>query len=381
MSRLYTIFIFLMFISFSGKTQDPNFHIYLCIGQSNMEGSAAIETQDMTVDPRFQVMGAVNCTAGSRSFTIGEWSDAIPPLFRCYTRLGPADYFGRTMVANLPATIKVGIVPVAIGGCDIALFDKVNYASYTATAPGWMQNAIKEYGGNPYGRLVEVAKIAQKSGVIKGILYHQGETNTGQADWPMKLKNLYDNLIKDLNLNPAYVPLLVGEVVTTEAGGCCGAHNEIIANVPDVILNSYIISAKGLAAQDDHAHFTSAAYRTFGERYAKKMLSLLAPPKLTLTSPVPGDSFVAPARIKIQVKTDGAVKEVQFYNDSVLLGSDTSLPYGITWKKVSTGTYKITAKTISHSGDPVTSEAVMVTVSDPVDKQPSDSRRRKPKKK
>ncbi|KAB2818513.1 MAG: sialate O-acetylesterase, partial [Paludibacter sp.] len=112
-------------------SQDPNFHIYLCIGQSNMEGAARAESQDSTVNPRFQVMEAVNCENLGRAK--GSWYPAVPPLCRCRTNLGPADYFGRTMVANLPEKVKVGVIVVAVGGCKIELFDKDNYQSYVET--------------------------------------------------------------------------------------------------------------------------------------------------------------------------------------------------------------------------------------------------------
>ncbi|MBV5348673.1 sialate O-acetylesterase, partial [bacterium] len=128
-------------------SQDPNFQIYLCIGQSNMEGAARAELQDSTVNPHFQVMEAVNCDNLSRK--MGIWYPAIPPLCRCKTNMGPTDYFGRTMVANLPEKVKVGVIVVAIGGCKIELFDKDNYPSYVETAPVWMKGMIKEYDGNP----------------------------------------------------------------------------------------------------------------------------------------------------------------------------------------------------------------------------------------
>lgn len=67
--------------------------------------------------------------------------------------------------------------------------------------------------GNPYACLVEMAKLAQKDGVIKGILLHQGESNTNDKDWPLKVKGVYDNLLNDLGLSAANVPLLAGEVV------------------------------------------------------------------------------------------------------------------------------------------------------------------------
>lgn len=274
-----------LMMSWSTYAQDPNFHIYLCFGQSNMEGNGVIEAQDKTgVDSRFQVMGAVNCSQNGKSYTLGKLQTATPPVFRCNTGLGPIDNFGRTMVANLPSNIKVGVVPVAIGGCDIALFEKQNYAAYVATAPSWMIGNINSYGGNPYARLVEVAKMAQKEGVIKGILLHQGETNNNQSNWPQRVKGIYDNLIKDLGLDASKTPLLVGELVRTEQGGSCGAHNKYIATVPSVIPNSNVISAEGLPHKGDGLHFTPAAYRTLGQRYAQKMLTLL-PPSCTTRAP------------------------------------------------------------------------------------------------
>lgn len=246
----------------------------MCLGQSNMEGNARIEAQDtISVDSRFQVLQAVDCS--NRGRIKGNWYTAVPPLCRCYTGLTPADYFGRTMVANLPKDIKVGVINVAIGGCKIELFDKDNYQSYVATAPDWMKNMVKEYDGNPYGRLVEMAKLAQKAGVIKGILLHQGESNTNDSIWPQKVKGVYDNLMKDLNLNPNEVPLLAGELVNTDQGGACASMNKIIATLPQIIPNSYVIPSSGCTGISDHLHFTAEGYRELGKRYAAQMLSLL----------------------------------------------------------------------------------------------------------
>ena len=250
---------------------DPNFHIYLCFGQSNMEGQGNIENQDKTVDSRFQVLCTYdNC--GSRKK--GSWYDATPPLSCCSgAHLGPVDYFGRTLVKNLPENIKVGVAVVAIAGCDIQLFEKENYKSYRAES--YMQSTIQSYGGNPYGRLVEMGKEAQKVGVIKGILLHQGETNTGQNNWPSRVKAIYNDLLKDLGLKGEDVPLLVGEVVRSDQGGQCGSMNNIIANVPSTIPNSYVISAQGLGHKGDNLHFSSASYRTLGQRYAEQMQKVL----------------------------------------------------------------------------------------------------------
>lgn len=263
----------LLMFNANAFSQDPNFYVFLCFGQSNMEGNARFEPQDTTVNARFEVMEAVNCPDLGR--TMGHWYTAVPPLCRCRSGLTPADYFGRTLVANLPDNIRIGVINVAIGGCKIELFDKDNYQSYIATAPEWMKGMISQYDGNPYERLVEMAKLAQKDGVIKGILLHQGESNTGDKEWPAKVKGVYDNLVKDLNLDPKSVPLLAGEVVSAGEGGACAGMNSIIETLPQIIPNSYVISSEGCPAIKDHLHFTADGYRMLGKRYGVKMLSLL----------------------------------------------------------------------------------------------------------
>ena len=277
MKIIFNLMIFSVLV-FASNTiysqQNPDFHIYLSFGQSNMEGNAKIEPQDtVSVDNRFQVLEAVNCPELKREK--GKWYTAVPPLCRCKTGLTLTDYFGRTMTNSLPKNVKVGIINVAVGGCKIELFDKDKYEAYMTTAPDWMKGMVKEYEGNPYARLVEMAKIAQKDGVIKGILLHQGESNTNDTLWTKKVKIVYDNLMKDLNLNPKNVPLLAGETVNADQGGICASMNAIIATLPKVLPNSYVISSRGCTAAKDNLHFDAAGYRELGKRYAEKMLSLM----------------------------------------------------------------------------------------------------------
>ncbi len=252
---------------------DPKFYIFLCFGQSNMEGFPGVEEQDKSEVERFKVLAAVAFPKLGRKK--GNWYPAVPPLCRGSTGLGPADYFGRTMVAHLPKDIRVGVVNVSVAGCKIELFDKANYATYARTAPGWMTNIIKEYGGNPYARLVEMGKLAQKAGVIKGVLLHQGESNTNDKEWPRKVKAVYDNLLKDLDLKPESVPLLVGELVNADQNGACASMNAIIAELPKSIPNAHVISSAGCQVRRDRLHFTPAGYRELGKRYGEKMLALL----------------------------------------------------------------------------------------------------------
>lgn len=264
----------LLFLNLNAYAQDKNFYVFLCFGQSNMEGFPGIEEQDKgPVDERFKMLAAVDFPGQKREK--GQWYTAVPPLSRPNAGLGPTDYFGRTLVANLPSSIKVGIVNVSVAGCKIELFENDKYAAYAETVPSWMKGIITGYGGNPYQHLVDMAKLAQKDGVIKGILLHQGESNTNDKEWPNKVKGVYENLIKDLNLKTEEVPLLAGEVVGIDQNGACASMNAIIDDLPKTIANSYVISSAGCTVRPDRLHFTPEGYRELGKRYGDKMLALL----------------------------------------------------------------------------------------------------------
>ena len=251
---------------------DPNFYIYLCIGQSNMEGQGTIEDCDLSPDERFQMMSTLDC--GTRK--LGQWYRAVPPLARCDTRLCPADYFGRTMVANLDEGKRVGVVVVAIGGIKIDLYDPDGWQSYVnSMTDGWQINSVNAYGGNPLARLIECAKEAQKSGVIKGILLHQGESDAYSDAWVQKVKKVYENLLTELNLKAEDVPLIAGEVGSADQNGGCAHANPTINRLPKTIPTAHVVSSVGCTLQSDNIHFDSQGYRKLGRRYAKTMLATM----------------------------------------------------------------------------------------------------------
>lgn len=251
---------------------DPNFHIYICIGQSNMEGNPRPEAQDLeNVSPRFLTMQSVDCGDNK----MGEWRTAVPPLARCHTGLTPADYFGRTMIQNLPEDVKVGVVMVAVAGCSIDMFDKDKCEAYTASAADWMKNIANEYGGNPYNRLIELCKKAQQDGVIKGILLHQGESNTNDENWPANVKKVYDDILADLGLEAGSIPLLAGEVVSADQKGVCAGHNNVIQKLPETLPQAIVVPAYGCQAGRDRLHFNVKGVRELGRRYAGAMLGTM----------------------------------------------------------------------------------------------------------
>ena len=128
---LCSLIALLSFGSNASAAPDPNFHIYLCFGQSNMESGGKMDEADRTVDKRFQVLADFDST--NRGWKKGQWYHAVPPLAAKGRGICLVDYFGRTMVAGLPENIRVGVVKVAVPGCKIELFEKDRYTNYAAT--------------------------------------------------------------------------------------------------------------------------------------------------------------------------------------------------------------------------------------------------------
>lgn len=239
---------------------NPNFHIYLLFGQSNMEGAATIEAQDRTINERVKVLADLTCSNLGRTY--GNWYPASPPLNRCWSGLGPGDYFGKTMADGMPSNVTIGLVPAAVSGTPIELYQK------SAPIGRNNQDIPAQFNGG-YAWLLDLAKKAQADGVIKGIIFHQGESNTADPQWKFKVQEIVTDLRKDLNIGD--VPFIAGELLYADYKSCCHWHNPEINKLPNLINNSFVVSAAGLPGMDE-AHFTTASYRELGKRYAQIML-------------------------------------------------------------------------------------------------------------
>ena len=299
---LSTILGVLVALTANAQKPDPNFYIFLCFGQSNMEGAARPEAQDLaSPGPRFLLMPAVDFPEKGRK--MGEWCEASAPLCRPNTGLTPADWFGRTLVESLPENIKIGVIHVAIGGIDIKGFLPDSIQSYIKRAPNWMKGMLEAYDNNPYQRLVTLAKKAQKDGVIKGILMHQGETNTGDPKWAGMVQQVYDNLCGDLQLKPEEVNLYAGNIVQANGEGVCIGCKKQIDELPKTLHTAQVISSDGCTNGPDKLHFDAAGYRELGCRYGEAVARHLGfePKRPYIEMPkaieVPADAFIAETTI------------------------------------------------------------------------------------
>jgi hypothetical protein len=249
---------------------DPNFFIFLTFGQSNMEGVPQPQAQDRVQDPRVRVLAYDNCANLGRVYN--QWYTASPPLHACNNGVGPGDYFGKTLAAALPASVTIGIVPNAIAGVDIDFFRK----GVRSARRNEFRIPPDNQRASAYDMIIERGRLAQQVGVIKGIIFHQGESDSGNPNrdqWVGKLQQIVRDLRTDLNLGN--VPFLAGELLYNARGGCCGdSLNPLVNSLPSMIDNAFAVSANGLGNVDQF-HFDLPGQRTFGERYGQIMLDAL----------------------------------------------------------------------------------------------------------
>ena len=293
-------------VSGASAAPNPNFHIYIAYGQSNMAGAGDIRKgTDDKEHPRYKMFATTACSQLGRP-TVGEIYPAIPPMFHCGEGLSVADWFGRYLADSLP-DVTVGVIPVAVGGTKIELFDKDKYKSYLSTAENWLVNWAKDYGsdGNAYARIVEIAKKAQEVGVIKGFIFHQGESGAMNGNnWQDEVKKTRDDILKALDLSSDTVPFFAGGLEDQAAGGCCWSFtNNNIKTLPNKMDNTYFVSSDGLKGNGkDSYHFSSASYQEFGLRYAQAALKYanLKPVDPVPQEPFKGKAIEIPGKVEVE---------------------------------------------------------------------------------
>jgi hypothetical protein len=240
-------------------TPDPNFLVFLLIGQSNMEGIPLPQELDLAEHERVRVLAYDNVCG--REYN--RWYQAAPPLHSHGTGIGPGDYFARTLIATLPRQFKVGLVPCGIKGVDIDFFRK----GVVSRRRGEFPIPPDNHWTSAYDWVVSRAQLAQHAGVIRGILFHQGESDCGDPEWIAKVSRVVADLHQDLGLSEA-VPFLAGELCH---GGCCAAHNALVHQLPNHVPNCHVVSASGLQGMDEF-HFDLPGQRELGARFGRTML-------------------------------------------------------------------------------------------------------------
>ena len=230
------------------KTQSHNLEIYLLIGQSNMAGGADIEIQDQDTLKNVYLFTGISGK---------EWEKAANPLNKYSTvrkdlsmqKLGPGYTFARE-IAKARVGKQIGLVVNARGG-----------------------TAISEWkpGTTLYNEAVKRAKMAMKNGNLKGIVWHQGESDASKAEtYPEKITELIQSLRIDLDIPD--LPFVAGQL--SEDKPERHAFNLMILTLPKLVPHTGIVTTEGTTTMEK-THFNSASQRLLGERYAIEMLKLI----------------------------------------------------------------------------------------------------------
>ncbi len=229
-----------------------------------MAGAPTPESSDKTENPNILVLGYQNCQNLGRTYN--EWDVASPPLHDCYGGLGPGTTSPRRWLPRIRKP-RLDSIPCAIPGVDIDFFRK----DVVSSRRGEFQIPLDNHWEGAYDWVMERAQLAQQEGVIRGILFHQGESNPGQSDWPGKVAEIVQDFAH--RSEPRQHAVLGGELLHS----CqCSNHNPLIAQLPGMIDEAYVVSASGLTGQDEY-HFNLAGQRTLGQRYAEAFLAVFEP--------------------------------------------------------------------------------------------------------
>ena len=226
--------------------------LYLLMGQSNMAGRGRIAPEDKVPHPRVLV------------FTLdSKWELAVEPVTRDKPGMlgvGPGLAFGKAMAEQQPG-ITIGLVPCAVGGTQLKLWQR---------------------GGILYSNAVDRAKLAMQDGTLKGILWHQGESDSGTAANANTYGDRLAGMIRDIraDLGAPDLPVVVGQIGEflydrgPDHSPYARVVNAALAALPNNVPATACVPAKGLNHKGDQLHFDAASQREFGRRYAAEMLRL-----------------------------------------------------------------------------------------------------------
>lgn len=247
--KLQTLYLSLALCALSASSavvkpdsKPENHHLYLLIGQSNMAGRAPFTKVESGEIEHCFLLNADD-----------KWEPAKNPLNRYSTirkgigmqKMNPGYSFAKTMLAK-EKNITLGLVVNAKGGTSIKLWKK---------------------GTKFYEEAIRRAEAAQKSGTLKGILWHQGESDRNDANYHQKLTALIKDLRADLGAPD--LPFVAGEI---NNGALI---NGQLSKVAEAVPGTAVASADGLTTMD-HAHFDAKGMKSLGERFAGQMQKLIA---------------------------------------------------------------------------------------------------------
>lgn len=227
---------------------DANFHLYLLIGQSNMAGRGALDAESKKTNPQIWMLDSNN-----------QWLPATDPVHfdkPSIIGVGPAISFAKEMLGD-NKKIRIGLIPCAVGGSPIS---------------AWEPGAFYSPSFYPYDDAIKRVQLAIQQGVLKGILWHQGESDNDSVHAALYLERLKTliNRLRTVLQQPA-LPFVAGEIGYFIKDDFI---NRVINQLPRSVPHTAVVSAKNLTDKGDHLHFDTPSARELGKRYAAAMKKL-----------------------------------------------------------------------------------------------------------
>ena len=282
-------------------TDRARFHLFLLAGQSNMAGRGKVEPQDTRPIPRVLMLDRQ-----------GVWVPAVDPMH--YDKPVAGVGLGRSFAAALTAAdpdVTIGLIPVAAGGSPIDTW-----------TPGGYHDQTKSH---PWDDAIARARVAMGAGTLKGILWHQGESDATPAlaaGYAAKLTDLVARFRSTLGAPD--VPFIVGQLGQfpdvpwdDDRRLVDAAHRSLTARVA----RTAYVPADQLTHGGDRIHFDSASLRELGRRYATAYQAL--------TSGTSANSDVLPAGVRAAgdaITAAGLARDLEFLASDALRGRDTGSP-------------------------------------------------------
>lgn len=235
----------------NGHVVNSNFHIYILAGQSNMAGYGYLTDMHPTLNVAYSTISNDRIKVMNDQ---NEWVTAKHPLHiheGNNSGVGPGLDFAMEMLKGADPNVTIGVIPTAVGGSPIAT---------------WVP------GANLYGLSLSKALYAQTDGVIKGVLFLQGEADAfadATDGWGDKVKLTIAGYRKELK-TPA-LKFMIGEIGRNFAGSDKVNFPKINAQIPAIVQavpNTYLISSEGLTDRGDALHYNSKSATVLGQRYA-----------------------------------------------------------------------------------------------------------------
>jgi hypothetical protein len=235
--------------------------LWLLCGQSNMKGRGFMP-EDPKNDPRIVMMHKMDDQWYLARHPLHLTGDAETFQGHDNAGVGPGLAFAEVL-AEQDKTVAIGLVPCAVGGSSIKLWQK---------------------GAKLYEDVLRRAKLALQTTApvkahLRGILWLQGEANANAEELPLhaeRLRAMIAAFRTDLaQPDLPFIACTIGEMQPEPRLSDLKAMNDVQLALPRNVPHTACVDARDLKTHiGDSVHFDTAAQNEIGKRFADKFLQV-----------------------------------------------------------------------------------------------------------